>query len=397
LTDDTYTNLFFGISFRPPISVSGHRLMLPIRVPGEHALLALGFQQGPNYGTFVVTAVANDDEDDHNMTPEQTQQREDDIARSKPGAGPAGRLEYAPAPIKLKRVDKHVGQVRGTQLTTHLKNYTVQFTIQTNDKPFLEKARQSVEDMRVFCTDDAGRFFTVDGRTFAPRGGVTNGPTVPTAIVDDALRSHPAEQTIPPGAVNGGVFHIAQLDFAYRLPAGWIALEKSPLPEDVGVGDTLSERLDSFWKACARTVLFAASGPDHVARLELRVLDQACFGLPAPASVTDSLGSEALGQYLQMLGRFGKIKSNRLVNSAGRVFSVYEGTMAAGPPVSRLSQRDAEVLQITRYGKLLFAWCWSAPTMSDLLRVPLSEATFGSGRPVAISPIIATSQNSSRP
>ena len=60
------------------------------------------------------------------------------------------------------------------------------------------------------------------------------------------------------------------------------------------------------------------------------MLDQACFGLPAPASVTDSFGSESLGRYLQMLGRFGKIKSDRLVESGGRLFSVYEATVAGG-------------------------------------------------------------------
>ena len=56
LTDDTYTNLYFGFSFHLPIPLHGHRLMLPIRLPGEHALLAIGFQDGQHYGTLVVIA-----------------------------------------------------------------------------------------------------------------------------------------------------------------------------------------------------------------------------------------------------------------------------------------------------------------------------------------------------
>jgi hypothetical protein len=98
-----------------------------------------------------------------------------------------------------------------------------------------------------------------------------------------------------------------------------------------------------------------------------------------------------------MLGHFGKIKSDRLVESGGRLFSVYEGTVPAGPPARNLEQRDAEVIAITRYGKLLFAWCWSAPKLSELLQVPNSQAQFGSGPPIAIGPAMLTWQTTSRP
>jgi hypothetical protein len=129
----------------------------------------------------------------------------------------------------------------------------------------------------------------------------------------------------------------------------------------------------------------------------LRVLDQACFGLPAPAALSDSFGSESLGRYLQMLGHFGQIKSNRLVESGGRLFSIYEGTVVSGPPTNNLEQRDAEVIAITRYGKLLFAWCWTAPTMSELMQLPNSQAQFGSGLPIAIGPGMLSGRTTSRP
>ena len=92
LTDDTYTNLYFGFSFHLPLSIHGHRLMLPLSAPGEHALFAMGFQDNRRYGTLEVTAGGNSAEYDQKITPGQAQQREGDIARSKAGAPKSARL-----------------------------------------------------------------------------------------------------------------------------------------------------------------------------------------------------------------------------------------------------------------------------------------------------------------
>jgi hypothetical protein len=395
LTDDTYTNLYFGFSFHLPLSIHGHRLMLPLSPPGEHALFAMGFQDSRRYGTLEITAGGNSAEYDQRITPDQAQQREDDIARSKPGAPKS--LDYAPAPIKFKRKDKHGGEVHATQYSARIRDYDVRFTIQTNDKAFLDRARQAIEEVKIFCTDDTGRLFTPDGKPYVARGAVTNGPTIPTAIVDEAIGNHPAERTIPLGKIADGRFRIPQLDFSYTMPAGWIANQRPPAPDDEGAGDTLAERLLDLWKSCARNVLDVSPAANGAARLQLRVLDQACFGLPAPAALTDSFGSESLGRYLQMLDHFGKIKSNRVVESGGRLFSIYEGTVASGPPTNNLEQRDAEVIAITRYGKLLFAWCWTAPTMSELMQVANSQAQFGSSPPITIGPGMLTWKTTSRP
>lgn len=187
------------------------------------------------------------------------------------------------------------------------------------------------------------------------------------------------------------------MDFLYSLPAGWTPNQQPPVPDDEGAGDTLAERLLDLWRSCARNVLDANPVANGAAKLQLRVLDQACLGLPAPASGTDSFGAESLGRYLQMLGRFGKIKSDRLVESGGRVFAVYEATVLAERSPGNLEQRDAEMIAITRYGKLLFAWCWSAPTMSELMQIPNSHAQFGSGPPIVIGPGMLTLRSSSRP
>ncbi len=396
LTDDAYSSLYFGFSLRLPIPLQGHRLMLPIRLPGEHALLAIGFQDSLRYGTFVITAGGRHEED-HRMTPEQAQARENEIAHSMPGTVAPDLPKFTPPPVHFKRIDKHSGDVRGTQFSARIRDYTVHFTVQTNDKTFLDKSHKAVAGVRVFCTDGAGSFFTADGKPFRPEGAVTNGPTIPTAIVDEAIRSRPAEQTIPAGTFEEGKFQIPELDFSYSLPGGWLLSQQPPAPAEDPGSDELAQRLDYLWRACARTPLWAQGGASGVAKLELRVLDQSCLGLPFPASATDALGSESLGEYLQMLGAFGQIKSNRLVQAGGRLFSVYVGTTATGPAVHNLEQRDADVIVTTRYNKLIFAWRWSTPTESELRQVPASEARFGSTAPIAVGPGMVSSQTSSQP
>lgn len=395
LTDDSYINLYFGFVFRLPIPIHGHRLMVPITLPGEHALLAIGFQDGNHYGTLKVTAGGHREEDDKRMTPEQAQQHVDDIARSKGEGVPVQRLDYTPPPVHLKRVDRHVGDVRGTQYTARIRNYTVRFTIQTNDKSFLEKGRNSMTTLRVFCADDSGRFFTPEGKTFAPQGTPTTGPTIPTAIVDEAIRSRPAEHTVPSGTIAGDAFHATGLEFSYTLPQGWRVL---PAPPELIADDARDEserRLSYLWKACARNWLRAAGG--NGATLELRAMDQSCLALPFPASASDTLAAESLGEYLQMLGHFGKVKSNRLMQVGGRLFVFYEGTVAQGPSEQDLAHRNVQIVAVTRYNKLIFAWSWTVPTVSELARIPSSNVTFGNSAPMAIGPTMIISKISSQP
>jgi hypothetical protein len=384
LTDHTYTNLYFGFALQLPIPLSGHRLMLPIRLPGEHALLGIGFQKGRHYGTLVVTAGGRREED-NDMAHDQAQQREEEMPRGKPGAVAMAPPDVAPPPIHFRRVNKHKGDVWGTQFSARIRDYNLRFTIQTNDKSFLQDARKSVEDTRVFCTDGAGNFFTTDGKPFHVEGTATNGPTIPTAVVDEAIRTRPAEHTIPPGTLAGRQFRIPELDFSYALPASWNYTQQPPPQDEDAINNQLTERLYYLWRSCARTLLRgrAANG---AATLELRVLDQACLGLPFPASATDYLGAESLGEYLEMLGRFGEIKSNRIVQSDGRVFTVYRGTSPAAPEEHQLERRYNNAIVATRYNKLIFAWLWSAPTGSDFQQLPASEVKFGDAAPIMIGP-----------
>src|ERR1035438_3778325 len=46
LSNISYASTYFGFVFDLPIPLDGHRLMMPLMPPGQHALLAMGFQQG---------------------------------------------------------------------------------------------------------------------------------------------------------------------------------------------------------------------------------------------------------------------------------------------------------------------------------------------------------------
>ncbi len=391
LTNDDYTSLYFGFSLHLPIPLEGHRIMLPIQLPGEHALLAIGFQSGQHYGTFEITAGGRR-EDDNRITREEAKAREDEISRGKPVSSDPVTPKFAPPPIHFKRVDKHSGEVRGTQYTALIRDYTVRITIQTNDKTFLDKARAAVEGVRLYCTDEAGRLFTSEGRELTPAGTPTQGPTIPTAVVDGAISSRPAEKTIPLASrFANGEYRNPELELSYALPPGWSMSGEPAAQAEEASDDALAKRLEYLWKSCARTLLRARAGPGAASGslLQLYALDQSCLALPAPASATDWFASESLGQYLQMLGHFGKIKANKLVESGGRVFSVYQSTVADGLAAQNLERRDAQVIVITRYRKLLFAWCWSAATESQLRAIRPTNATFGDAAPVAIGPGMA--------
>src|SRR6516164_8936892 len=56
LTNNSYANTYFGFVMELPLAVEGHRIMLPLMPPGQHALLALGFQDKRHSGTLLITA-----------------------------------------------------------------------------------------------------------------------------------------------------------------------------------------------------------------------------------------------------------------------------------------------------------------------------------------------------
>ena len=56
LSKTSYASTYFGFVIDLPIALDGHRVMLPLMPPGQHALLAIGFQEGRRSGTLLITA-----------------------------------------------------------------------------------------------------------------------------------------------------------------------------------------------------------------------------------------------------------------------------------------------------------------------------------------------------
>src|SRR5271165_4863091 len=56
LSETSYANTYFGFVIDLPIALDGHRMMLPLMPPGQHALLAVGLQEGRRSGSFLITA-----------------------------------------------------------------------------------------------------------------------------------------------------------------------------------------------------------------------------------------------------------------------------------------------------------------------------------------------------
>ena len=100
--------------------------------------------------------------------------------------------------------------------------------------------------------------------------------------------------------------------------------------------------------------------------ITLRAIDQTCLGLPAPASVTDQLGAEELGAYLQMLGAFGELRSTNLTMHQEQLFAEYSGVVGEHTEGQPLGRRRVEAVAVTRHRKLLLVWSWIAPSPADL-------------------------------
>lgn len=396
LSAHSYTSLYFGFRLELPIAVSGHRMILAPMPEGEHALLAVGFQEGKRSGTLTITAGGRID-DEPKRQEDSPQVASDDAARPPRPGEPIGsavrRLppQLSQGSVHLRHVEKRQGEVRGAQYWGQIKNYTVRFTIETNDPGFLAKAKQAIADTHFYCAEEDGTL-VADGKVVDPEGAPYQGPTIPTSRVEEAIRTRPAQQ-IPGGDVGFGTYRSLPLDLKYDLPQGWQSIGAEPERESEAT--PAAERIRYLKVACIRTLFraapsqFVAAGNRVPAILVLRALDQACLSVPFPASASDRLSAETLGEYLQMMGDFGEIKLSEVVTLSGRSFAVFHGLIGLSVRGQELAQRAPEVIVITRYRKLLLAWSWIAATEGELRKIDATRVTFGEETPIEIGPGIA--------
>jgi hypothetical protein len=382
LSNDSYASSYFGFVFGLPIPLEGHRLMMPLMPPGQHALLALGFQEGHRSGTLLITA-SEPNIPTHEMTDTERQAEFQAWAKGEP------RHQITP-PDSLTRtgrfyhIARHKGDMTTVQYWTFLKNYLIRFKVESNDRNFLNQTKLAVSNVKFYCPQDDGTLIDEAGKSLPTPGEGYQGPTIPTSVVDAALEEQPALEQIETGEAAPGAYRNEEIGLTYTYPTAWEPVEREADPP---AKDETGQRTRDVLDACS--LLLVRLAPSAAERdkagagtISLRAIDQTCLGLPAPASITDRLGAEELGAYLQMLGAFGELRSTNLAMHANHLFAEYSGVVGEHPEGQPLAQRRNEAVAVTRHRKLLLVWSWSASSAADLANMPKTSVSFEDAPPI---------------
>src|SRR5271165_3183011 len=306
LSGTSYASVYFGFVMQLPITPEGHRIMMPLMPPGQHALLALGFQEGHRSGTLLITA-SEPHNPVHEMTDEERKAEFQAWAKGQP------RREIVP-PDWLTRtgrfyhIAKHSGDVTTVQYWTFIKNYLIRVKVSSNDATFLRKVKEAVNGVKFYCAQEDGTLINEQGQIVPTPGEGYQGPTIPTSVVDAALADKPALDTIERGEIEKGTYRNEDIGVVYTYPEAWDADHSDKAPS---AKDEIAQRTHDLLDACSLLLLrLKPAGADSDEReITLRAVDQTCLALPAPMSATDHFGAEELGAYLQILGTFGELRS----------------------------------------------------------------------------------------
>ena len=418
LSDTTYTSQFFGFSLDLPITSQGNLIMLPLMPPRQHALLAIGYQNGAHSGSLTIDAIEPREtpKAPSAAQPQQSQQQPmGNTAQlpTEPGLPPPGTDPnaqtgpvsaqvgpqvrptipgYKPLHEKFRSSTKNDAGKHTAVFWTRFNNYKVGVMVATTDKDFLHKAKQAMDKVRFYCQDTDGSLTTPDGRVVVPPGQRYFGPSVPTWRVDAAIRGKPG-LAIPPGEVAAGTYSNSALGFQYELPKGWEVLPTNNSGDPPADGAALREF--EFLHACSRSLLRAVpagttrdSGA-HRPMIVLRALDPACLSLPSPKSISEQKTAEEVGASLENRMEFGQIASSGLADLSGRVFMVFHGTIAGPGGSDDLAQRMEQVILATRHKSILLVWSMIAPKLPELDALPPSAVTFDNYSPITLQPEVA--------
>jgi len=384
LSNTTYTSDYFGFAFDLPIAAQGHLIMLPLMPERQHALLALGFENGSHSGTITITAM----EPRPGLeapTPQQQQQEFNNWAAA--GSPQPGRALRYPIPDYMLRTTgrfyssvRHKGENYAALYSARIKNYNLKILVASNDQDFLQKSKHAIAAAHFYCTQDDGTLATVDGKPVKPEGDPYMGPTVPTSLAAEAIRAKPALENIPLGGVSGGLYRNPDLGLQYELPKGW---DVSPAEaNDDPPRDATALREHEFLHACSNTLLRIAQHASGDAAPQatrptiiLRALDPSCLAMRIPSSISDKNAVDNISASLEVLSEFGKIGSDELVSISDHLFMVFHGTVASPAPNEELAQRLSQVIYATLHHKVLFVWSLMAPTAADLNAMPTTGIT----------------------
>ncbi len=382
LSNISYASTYFGFVFDLPIPLEGHRLMLPLMPPGQHALLAIGFQQGRRSGTLLITA-SEPPNPVHEMS--ESERQAEFLAWSK--GQPTHQitpLEWMTRTNRFYHISKRAGDVTTTQYWTFVKNYLIRFKVASNDGAFLRKAKQAVDSVRFYCPQEDGTLIDEKGEIVPIAGEGYQGPTIPTSLVDAALDQQPALEWIETGEVRAGEYTNPELGLKYIYPTEWEPLHNEPDPP---AKDAVEQRMRDVLNACSLMLVRLAPGAGKPTKADerlitLRAIDQTCLSLPAPASATDRLGAEELGAYLQMLGAFGELRTTNVTMRANHLFAEYSGVVGERAEGKPMAARRSEAVAVTRHRKLLLVWSWIAPTQAELGGMPKTSVSFEEAAPI---------------
>lgn len=386
LSNTAYASAYFGFVIDLPIALEGHRLMLPLMPAGQHALLAIGFQEGRRSGTMLITA-SEPPNPLHEMTEEERTAEFQAWAKGNP-THQITPPDWLTRTGRFYHVSRHTGDVTTVQYWTFIKNYLIRVKVTSNEAAFLRNTKEAVSSVKFYCALEDGTLINEAGKIVATPGEGYQGPTIPTSVVDAALAEKPALEFIERGEIGEGTYRNEEIGLVFTYPTTWEAGHDDPAASPDG---EIAQRTRDTVDACSLLLLRLTPPKGEAAAtdgraISLRAVDQTCLALPAPMSATDQLGAEALGAYLQMLGTFGEVRSSSLARRGDQLFAEYVGVIGEHASPERLGQRRAACMAVTRHRKLLLVWTWTAPTPAELSAMPKTAVTFEEAAPIELVP-----------
>ena len=414
LSDAVYTSDFFGFALDLPIAPQGHLIKLPLMPERQHALLAIAYQNGDRSGSLTIDAI----DPREGLEGFSTEQQQQQLSSRPPGTLPLGAQPESqnqpqvspqgtlmpPQPqlttpqfqLPAERFHSSVRR-KGEKYTalywTQIKSYRVGVLIATNDKDFLQKAKQAMAGVHFYCTADDGTLATKEGKLVTPEGERYEGPAVPTWRADAAIQSAPG-LAIPPGEVSEGAYRNSALGLQYKLPKGWNVLPTHNGGDPPANLDSL--RQFEFLHACSRTLLrIQQPGPADAATggrpplITLRALNPTCLSLRTPAAPTEAKLAEEVGVSLESMTEFGEVASHDLVTISGQLFMVFHGTIAVPGEGGRLAQRMSQTMLATNHKKMVLVWSFMAPTIGELAAMPANGISFDGAPPIELGAVLA--------
>jgi len=352
----------------------------------QHALLALQYEQGQHKGYLLVTAydpVPGFDQ----MTPEQQQQQRDLRAQAESVGLPQVAIpSYMLRAERFHRRIAHKGKSHTVEYWASINNYGIKITAATTDPEFLRKVKETMSGAQFYCPQDDGSLTTEDGKAVEIQGAPYYGPTTPTFRVNAAIHDTPAKN-IALGEIVNGIYRNRELGIRYELPEEWHAItaknEDPPL-------ELQALREYRFLHACSQTLLQAVAPLHGTSKSEadstivLRALDLDCLSMRTAASLTDKRTIDEVAATLERLGEFGKISSDELISISGRLFMMFQGTIAGSSATEALRPRLSQTIFATRYNKLLLMWSFMAASRSVLEDIPTGAIVFQDAPPIQL-------------